>query len=123
MALEQLEPCEVEIVDRLVEQDDIGILGEDRLQRRARGFAPVTALLEPLLRQVTTAVEGGSRLASYPRSHARPAASTTSSRGATSCMFPIARAAQPVKFTQRRNELSGSRIPSSSASSGGRSIA
>ena len=59
----------------------------------------------------------------YPRSQASPAASTTSSRGATSCMFPIARPAQPVRFVQRRNEVSGRRTSSSSASSSGSSIA
>ena len=64
-----------------------------------------------------------SAASSQPRSQARPAASTTSSRGATSCMFPIASPAQPVRFTQRRNDDSGSRISSSSTSSGGRSIA
>ena len=63
------------------------------------------------------------RRVAQPRSQARPAASTTSSRGATSCMFPIARPAQPVRFTQRRNDVSGSRTSSSSASSGGSSTA
>ena len=63
------------------------------------------------------------RRVAQPRSQARPAASTTSSRGAMSCMFPIASPAQPVRLTQRRNEVSGSRTSSSSASSSGSSIA
>ncbi len=61
--------------------------------------------------------------AGYRRSHARPAASTVSSRGATNCMFPIARPAQPIRFTQRRKDESGIRRSSSSASSSGSSIA
>ena len=56
------------------------------------------------------------------RSQASPAASTVSSFGATSCMLPIASPAQPIRFTQRRNDDSGSRISSSSTSSGGNSI-
>ncbi len=57
------------------------------------------------------------------RSQARPAASTVSSAGATNCMFPTARPAQPIRLTQRRNDDSGSRTSSSSASSAGRSTA
>ncbi len=37
--LEQLEPGEVEVVRRLVEQEDVGVGGEDRLQPCPRSFA------------------------------------------------------------------------------------
>ena len=38
--LEQLEPGEVEVVRRLVEQQHVGVRGEDRLELRARRLAP-----------------------------------------------------------------------------------
>ena len=53
-------------------------------------------------REAPARVQG--RATKCRRSQARPAASTTSSRGATSCMFPIASPAQPMRFTQRRND-------------------
>src|SRR5581483_7655952 len=57
-----------------------------------------------------------------PASQARPAARTTSSRGAISWRFPIARPAQPSRLNGRRKAENGSRTSSSSQSSGGRSI-
>ena len=54
----------------------------------------------------------GNRATSLVRARARRP-STVSSCGATSCRLPIARPAQPVRLTQRRNDESGSRISAS----------
>src|SRR5205814_80843 len=94
------------------------------LRELARGLHP------PLLAQRGLAAArpagGGTRLRAlfrvYPaRSQARPAASTTSSRGATSWRSPIASPAQPSTLNGRRKAVSGMRTSSSSTSAAGRS--
>ena len=87
---------------------------------------PAAAARQGRLRRTTAThpcSDPGHGRRSYRRSQASPAASTVSSVGATNCMFPIARPAQPIRLTQRRNDESGSRTSSSLASSGGSSTA
>ena len=74
--LEQLEPGEVEVVRRLVEQEHVGVGGEDRLELRPRGLAARAAPRSPApARDTRRRAPGGSRL-TVPESGASSPAST-----------------------------------------------
>src|SRR5581483_11368196 len=83
------------------------------------GFGARVAVKPPPANRVT---DIHTALTRSSRSHARPAASTTSSRGAISCRSPIASAAQPMTLKGRRNAVTARRTSRSSQSTGGTSM-